>query len=168
MRTEVSGIKKKHQIGRSSGSFSQWGFSCPITDPDFHGGRKIKSQSQIVRKSSASEHLKLHGCMFETYRCSFIYAPIHSLIFLRYFGDRMSAVPSLIFMHHQPRCEISAVCLQRTDVSTQIQKRSSSCSHSQSPGCQVVSLRRRRNQTKPWVPTEGYFTKRLLGCASFG
>lgn len=47
----------------------------------------------------------------------------------------MSAVPSLILKHHQPRREISAVCLQRADVSTQIQKRSSSCSHSQSLGC---------------------------------
>lgn len=68
----------------------------------------------------------------------------------------MSAVSSLMLKRHQPRREISSVCLQRTDVSTPIQTRTSSCSHSQSLGCRGEARQGHGcGSSRRWLLTRG-------------
>lgn len=88
----------------------------------------------------------------------------------------MSAATSLILKHHHPGRDISAVCLHRSEVSTQTQQGPPAAPCCQSLGCrgearqgdgwislcgsfQVGSL---SNQTEVIIPTGGYFFKQ--GC----
>lgn len=93
-----------------------------------------------------------------------------------FFGGLLSAATSLILKHHHPGRDLSAVCLQRSEVSTQTQQGPPAAPCCQSLGCrgearqgdgwislcggfQVRSL---SNQTEVIIPTGGYFFKQ--GC----